>query len=80
MAGAFLVEEWQRRRLDNPETVYLWVDGFYMEAGVKKEKAAFLVVVVALTEGSKAVLPVVLGHRESAATWASFPIISCQEF
>ena len=31
----------------------MWVDGVYVKAGLEKEKAAILVVLVALSDGSK---------------------------
>ena len=42
----------ERRRLDDLEVVYLWVDGVYVKAGLEKDKAAILVVLPAcLTAG-----------------------------
>ena len=63
--------EWQPRRLDNVEAVYLWVDGIYVKAGLEKEKAALLVVLATLNDGRKVVLAVTPGHRESTASWSA---------
>lgn len=63
-------ETWKTRSLDDLEVVYLWVDGVYVKAGLEKDKAAILVVVAALRDGSKVVLAVECGHRESAEGWA----------
>ena len=64
------LEEWQTRRLDDTDIVYMWVDGIYVKAGLEKEKAALLVVLGALADGRKVVLAVVPGHRESTRSWS----------
>ena len=51
--------------LDDLEVVYMWVDGVYVKAGLEKEKAAVLVVMAALSDGSKVVVSAVPGYRES---------------
>ncbi len=59
MTVARLKEKWhaeladsQTQRLDDLEAVYLWVDGIYVKAALEKEKAALLVVLAALSNGS----------------------------
>ena len=64
-------EEWLARPLDEFEVVYLWVDGVYLKAGLEKEKAAVLVAVAGLSDGTKIVLTLEAGHRESEASWSS---------
>ena len=54
-------EVWQSRPLNDLEVVYLWVDGIYVKAGLEKEKAVLLVVLAALSDGSKAVVSVTSG-------------------
>jgi transposase-like protein len=63
-------EAWKGRCLSGTEVVYLWVDGIYVKAGLEKEKAALLVVIGALRDGSKVVLAVESGHRESVEGWS----------
>lgn len=63
--------QWQTRRLDEVEVVYLWVDGIYVKAGFEKDKAALLVALAALSDGRKVVLGITAGHRESTASWAA---------
>lgn len=63
-------EEWSTRRLDELEVVYLWVDGIYVKAGFEKEKAAVLAVMAALSDGSKAIVALKAGYRESKEAWA----------
>ena len=50
--------------------VYMWVDGVYVKAGLEKEKAAVLVVMAALSDGSKVVVSTVPGYRESTESWS----------
>ncbi|MCR4279686.1 MAG: IS256 family transposase [Candidatus Zambryskibacteria bacterium] len=61
---------WKRRSLEGLDALYLWVDGIYVKAGLEKDKAALLVVIAALKDGSKAVLAVESGHRESVESWS----------
>jgi transposase-like protein len=62
---------WKQRSLADLNVVYLWVDGIYVKAGLEKEKAALLVAICALSDGSKQILAVEPGQRESQASWAS---------
>lgn len=64
-------EEWLVRPLDELEVVYLWVDGVYVKAGLEKDKAAVLVAVAGLSDGTKTVLTLEAGHRESEDSWSS---------
>ena len=62
--------EWRSRPLDDLEVVYMWVDGVYVKAGLEREKAAILVVMAALSDGSKVVVSAVPGYRESTRSWS----------
>ena len=64
-------EAWSRRSLGDREVVYLWADGVYVKAGLEKDKAALLVVIGALSDGTKEVLAVVPGYRESTESWGA---------
>jgi putative transposase len=64
-------EAWSRRSLGNREVVYLWADGVYVKAGLEKDKAALLVVMGALSDGTKEVVAVVPGYRESTESWGA---------
>lgn len=63
-------EAWKSRPVGEMQVVYLWVDGIYVKAGLEKEKAALLVAIGALADGSKVVLAVEAGQRESSDRWA----------
>jgi transposase-like protein len=63
-------EQWKKRSLEGLEVVYLWVDGIYVKAGLEKAKAALLVAIGALSDGTKVVLAVEPGYRESVESWS----------
>ena len=63
-------EGWQSRPLEDLQVVYLWCDGVYIKAGLEKEKAVVLVVLAALSDGSKVVVSVSTGYRESTQSWS----------
>lgn len=64
------LELWQSRPLDDLEVVYLWADGVYVKAGLEKDKAVLLVVLAALSDGSKMIVSVSSGYRESTDSWS----------
>lgn len=64
-------EAWNQRSLADEEIVYVWADGIYIKAGLEKEKAALLVLIGARRDGSKTVLAVHSGYRESTESWAA---------
>lgn len=61
---------WQQRDLSKLEPVYVWADGIYVKAGLESTKAALLVLIAGLADGTKVVLAVESGHRESTESWA----------
>jgi putative transposase len=63
-------EAWSREELRGLEPVYLWTDGIYVKAGIGKDKAALLVVLAAMSDGTKRVVAVEPGYRESTQSWA----------
>jgi len=64
-------EAWNRRSLAGREVVYVWADGIYVKAGLERERAAVLVVIGAMTDGTKEVLALTSGYRESTESWAA---------
>jgi transposase-like protein len=63
-------DQWRRRSLRGKEVVYLWVDGLYVKAGLEKEKAAILVIVAGMRDGTKEVIALESGWRESVESWS----------
>jgi transposase-like protein len=64
-------EAWKGRSLSTVGVVYLWVDGIYVKAGLEKQKAAILVAIAGLTDGSKQIVALESGYRESIESWSS---------
>jgi transposase-like protein len=60
---------WATRSLADREVVYVWADGIYVKAGLERDKAALLVVMGAMRDGTKEVLAVTSGYRESTDSW-----------
>ena len=48
----------------------MWVDGVCVKAGLEKEKEAILVVLAALSDGSKVVVTAMPGYRKSTESWS----------
>ena len=63
-------EAWSRRSLADREVVYVWADGIYVKAGLERDKAALLVVLGAMRDGTKEVLALRSGYRESVESWS----------
>jgi transposase-like protein len=63
-------EAWSKRSLFGKEAVYVWADGIYVKAGLEVERAAMLVIIGAMRDGTKEVLALTSGHRESEESWA----------
>jgi len=62
-------ETWCTRDLSDRELVYVWADGVYVKAGLEREKSALLVVIGAMADGTKELLAVRPGYRESTESW-----------
>lgn len=63
---------WDQRSLADLEVVYLWTDGVYVKAGLEKDKACVFVAIAGLSDGTKIVIALSAGHRESKTSWAEF--------
>ena len=64
-------ETWSHRSLEGREVVYVWADGIYVKAGLERDKVALLVVIGALSDGTKEILAVTSGYRESSESWSA---------
>ena len=62
---------WQQRDLSALTLVYLWADGVYVKAGLEDSTAALLVLIGADAAGTKHVLAVTSGERESTPSWTA---------
>jgi transposase-like protein len=61
-------ESWKHRRLDK-EYLYVWADGIYPKGGPIDESLCLLVVLGVTRTGSKELLALAEGYRESEESW-----------
>ena len=65
-------EGWQKRPLTGKEYVYVWADGVYFNVRLGEDKQlACLVLIGALPDGTKEVIALEDGYRESTESWLS---------
>jgi transposase-like protein len=62
--------QWKERDLSNKEYVYLWVDGIYFNVRCEDARPCILVVVGALADGTKELVAIADGERESKLSWS----------
>jgi transposase-like protein len=62
---------WQQRTLADRDYVYIWVDGVHFNIRLEEDPLAALVVVGVRPDGSKEVVAVEDGYRESEEAWLS---------
>ena len=60
---------WRERPI-SARYAYIWADGIYLGAGLEAESSCLLVVIGARADGSKELLALELGYRESTESWA----------
>ena len=60
---------WCQRDLSTKAYVYWWADGIYFNVRLDEERSCVLVLIGALEDGSKELLAVVDGYRESTQSW-----------
>jgi transposase-like protein len=62
-------EAWQRRSLADKRYVYVWADGVYCTARMEDAKLCMLVLIGATEDGTKELIAVEDGYRESEQSW-----------
>jgi transposase-like protein len=60
---------WRRRPLQDERFLYVWADGIYLGAGLEQENSCLLTLLGAPADGSKELLAMEIGYRESKASW-----------
>lgn len=61
---------WQERPLGEHRYAYIWADGVYLGAGLERENSALLCILGAREDGTKELVAMKLGYRESTASWS----------
>jgi transposase-like protein len=62
-------EEWNRRDLKGKRYVYWWADGIHFNVRLEEERTCILVLMGTLENGTKELIAVVDGYRESEISW-----------
>jgi len=72
-----LTKQWQtdqrafaERRLDDRDFVYVWADGIHFNVRLEEARLCALVIVGVRTDGTKELVAITDGHRESTESWA----------
>lgn len=59
----------KKRRLDNRDYVYVWVDGIHVNVRLEEDRLCLLVMIGARPDGTKELITVEDGYRESTESW-----------
>lgn len=62
-------KQWQQRSLKDKHYVYLWADGIYFNVRLDDQRPCVLVIVGALADGTKELVGLYDGQRESKLSW-----------
>ena len=62
-------EEWEKRDLSYKQYVYIWADGIYFNVRLTDERPCLLVLIGARLDGTKELLAIHDGIRESTLSW-----------
>jgi transposase-like protein len=79
-----LTSQWQdeavafsKRSLAETDYVYIWVDGIHLKVRLEQDKVCLLVIIGVRADGSKELVALDDGHRESTESWADL-LRSCK--
>ncbi|MBW3084297.1 hypothetical protein KEM60_00484 [Austwickia sp. TVS 96-490-7B] len=76
-ARQMLTTQWQdeaaafnKRPLKGTDYVYCWVDGIHLKVRLEQDKVCLLVIIGVRADGTKELVALDDGHRESTESWA----------
>ncbi len=79
-----LTSQWQdeatafnKRSLSGTDYVYVWVDGIHLKVRLEQDKVCLLVMIGVRADGTKELVALADGHRESTESWADL-LRSCR--
>ncbi len=64
--------EWNKQDLSEKNYCYVWVDGIYFNLRMEEDRLCVLVMLGVREDGSKELIAVDAGHRESTESWSCF--------
>ena len=62
---------WRKRSLAGTDYVYIWADGVYFSVRLEEDRLACLVIMGVRADGTKEIIALEDGYRESQESWAS---------
>ena len=62
---------WDKRDLSSKQYVYVWADGVYFNVRLNDDRSCVLVLIGALEDGTKELIAICDGERESKLSWKS---------
>ncbi len=62
---------WSKRDLSGKQYVYVWADGIHFNIRLEEDRQCILVLMGATADGTKELIAVQDGHRESEQSWSS---------
>jgi len=62
-------EAFGKRRLDEHDYVYIWVDGIHVNVRLEEDRLCLLVMIGARPDGTKELIAIADGYRESTESW-----------
>jgi transposase-like protein len=70
-------QHWRTRSLEGKRYVYVWADGVHFNIRLEDDRQCILVLLGATAEGTKEVIALSEGHRESEQSWLAL-LLDCQ--
>jgi putative transposase len=70
-------QAWSKRSLKDKHYVYVWADGIHFNIRLEDDRQCILVLLGALADGTKEVIAISEGHRESEQSWRAL-LLDCQ--
>jgi transposase-like protein len=64
-------DDWSKRNLTGKEYVYVWADGIYFGCRLTDDRPCVLVLMGATKDGSKELIAILDGQRESETSWTN---------
>ena len=69
--------DWGQRSLEGKQYVYVWADGIHFNIRLEDERQCILVLMGATPDGTKEVIAISEGYRESEQSWRAL-LLDCQ--
>jgi len=70
-------QAWSKRSLEGKHYVYVWADGIYFNIRLQEERSCILVLMGATADGTKEVIAIEDGFRESEQSWLGL-LLDCK--